>query len=687
MTNTKKSLIFSALSLLLCCALLVGTTFAWFTDSVTNTGNTIQAGNLEIGFRYRALGSQGEYIPVPETAGETGKLFADQLWEPGYTNGLDLKVVNNGNLALRWQLYFLNIVNTDATDDGTVSDIADVLDVYLIGVDEDKDALTEDNKLGTLSELSGGIVTGGALNENNAETTFSVVLKMQESAGNTYQGCSVAIDVELRATQATYESDGFGNDQYDAAADGTPDNDWNTVISGSAAVSKPAEDWAETTTISVNGATAEVPRAAVDEDAETIELIVTPTTTPDGISVESGALSASYDITVTGLDEGNTTLIPVSLYIGKDLVNVKLYHKTTELTEFIYNAETGILSFETADFSPFTIVTDGKLVAYVGGVAYASFTKAVMAANNGGTVELAGDVDKPLTFDWTKDWANEGPSSSEPNTYQGNLYSYTIENVTLTSAGTEPVAVNGLNFGPGKVSAQDPTDASKSSYYKKLTINGLTVKNISFTDQVIFGSTSKGFSLISNVTFEDCSFDMSASEAKYKDALIINAARGKSEGDKYFTAGIIVRDCEFANCRRSIDFDMAKNTTITGCTFTNCNWGIYAYNTVGALNFTNNVLENGEGAIDINNVANDYAAYDNSSDITVSGNIMTGMTAKYICSTLYDNGRTAGKSSYNISDNYWDGADYNGFVIEGNYGPSKPEFISDTAPRASADPQ
>ena len=84
---------------------------------------------------------------------------------------------------------------------------------------------------------------------------------------------------------------------------------------------------------------------------------------------------------------------------------------------------------------------------------------------------------------------------------------------------------------------------------------------------------------------------------------------------------------------------------------------------------------------------NDYAAYDNSSDITVSGNIMTGMTAKYICSTLYDNGRTAGKSSYNISDNYWDGAVYNGFVIEGNYGPSKPEFISDTAPRASADPQ
>ena len=48
MKSTKKSLIFSALSLLLCCALLIGTTFAWFTDSVTNTGNKIQAGTLDV---------------------------------------------------------------------------------------------------------------------------------------------------------------------------------------------------------------------------------------------------------------------------------------------------------------------------------------------------------------------------------------------------------------------------------------------------------------------------------------------------------------------------------------------------------------------------------------------------------------------------------------------------------------
>ena len=46
--NTKKNLTMSAISMLLCVVMLVGLTFAWFTDSVTNKGNRIQAGNLKI---------------------------------------------------------------------------------------------------------------------------------------------------------------------------------------------------------------------------------------------------------------------------------------------------------------------------------------------------------------------------------------------------------------------------------------------------------------------------------------------------------------------------------------------------------------------------------------------------------------------------------------------------------------
>ena len=47
MKNTKKSLIASGISLAVSVALLAGSTFAWFTDSVTNKNNRIQAGNLK----------------------------------------------------------------------------------------------------------------------------------------------------------------------------------------------------------------------------------------------------------------------------------------------------------------------------------------------------------------------------------------------------------------------------------------------------------------------------------------------------------------------------------------------------------------------------------------------------------------------------------------------------------------
>ena len=46
--STKRALLTSIVSLVLCCTMLIGTTFAWFTDTVTSAGNKIQAGNLDV---------------------------------------------------------------------------------------------------------------------------------------------------------------------------------------------------------------------------------------------------------------------------------------------------------------------------------------------------------------------------------------------------------------------------------------------------------------------------------------------------------------------------------------------------------------------------------------------------------------------------------------------------------------
>ena len=200
MKSTKRSLLASGASLLLSAALLAGSTFAWFTDSVTNTGNTIQAGNLKVNFEYKDLVNDDSSETVPESATTAGKLFTDEIWEPGYSYGYDFKVSNTGSLALDWELSFQNIVCTDGANG---AEIADVLEVYVLPVDAE--SLDGATPVGTLADLKDGVLKNG---EDLAATTgteeFSVVLKMQDSADNDYQGAKVTFDVYLRAKQAKW---------------------------------------------------------------------------------------------------------------------------------------------------------------------------------------------------------------------------------------------------------------------------------------------------------------------------------------------------------------------------------------------------------------------------------------------------------------------------------------------------
>ena len=221
MKKTKKSLLFSGLALMMSALLLAGTTFAWFTDSVTNKGNTIQAGELKIQFNYRDLDDSNDaWKAVPDQADDAGALFTNRLWEPGYSYGYDFTVKNVGSLAAKWELSFENIQCT-----GNVSnpdaELADVIEVYVIGIDEGKEALTSDNYKGTLAELrdnKNGIVRNGNFKPGDGPYKFSIVLKMSEDADNTYQGASLSFSLFLKAKQMSKEVDGFGNPNYDANA-------------------------------------------------------------------------------------------------------------------------------------------------------------------------------------------------------------------------------------------------------------------------------------------------------------------------------------------------------------------------------------------------------------------------------------------------------------------------------------
>ncbi len=229
--NTKRALAASLLSLLLCCAMLVGTTFAWFTDSVKSGDNKIIAGSLKADLIHVVDGEDISLKDNPEHL-----IFDYDKWEPGYTVMETLKVANKGDLAFKFRL---DASASGATAGPEGEKLADVIDVYVYeGEGDPADTgsfteMTEENgwrNAGSLSSLMadtdgmayGVLLPAGATSENGepvGSVSMTVALHMQESAGNGYQGLSLGnLSFTLSAAQYTYESDAFGN-QYDVDAE------------------------------------------------------------------------------------------------------------------------------------------------------------------------------------------------------------------------------------------------------------------------------------------------------------------------------------------------------------------------------------------------------------------------------------------------------------------------------------
>ena len=210
---TKHALFGSVIALILCCAMLVGTTFAWFTDTASTSGNKIQAGTLDVDLE--VLGQDGKWSSIADM---DAAIFDYNNWEPGYTQVKVLRVVNNGSLALKWKAM---LVST-ATE---LTKLADVIDVY---VKEDIEAYPAERndlegwtKVGTLADFVNTIeeTTIGSIDADKKYETLGIAFKMQEEAGNEYQNMNLggAFDICIIATQLEAELDSFGPD-YDAGA-------------------------------------------------------------------------------------------------------------------------------------------------------------------------------------------------------------------------------------------------------------------------------------------------------------------------------------------------------------------------------------------------------------------------------------------------------------------------------------
>ena len=344
MKQAKRTLVLSAIVLLLSVAMLAGATFAWFTDSVTNSGNKIEAGNLEVDLLQKtstlSAAQQAEIVSAdPMTDGDftvisdlTSPVFDYSLWEPGYSTGAVFKVKNSGTLAFKFAFAFGNCVVT--------KNLGDVLIVSVNG--EDK---------GTLTEFATGTpFFSGILGSGMTSAALEIVIRMNTDAGNDYQGATAKFDLVLKAVQTSLEEDGFGNADYDAAAS----EGWVDAPKADSVV-VPVTPGEDTTIVNPDyPAKAEIPAEALAEDAKSAVFSVSDTKKPANITVDSDSASLSFDIDVTGLKADNDTPIAVSLFVGKDLTDVTVYHNS-EAIESTYDSATGIVSFTTTSFSPYTI--------------------------------------------------------------------------------------------------------------------------------------------------------------------------------------------------------------------------------------------------------------------------------------------------------------------------------------------
>lgn len=208
--SKKSALLMSFTSLLICFALLVGSTFAWFTDTASTGVNKIQAGTLKVDIvaadkddatgKYPSLTGEGSKLNFVKAEGAENESI---LWEPGCTYQTEgFRIQSKGNLALKWKVQ----INKSHTVEKEIHghELLDVIEFSI--VDENGASVSLDKFTGNLNGVDA------------VSDVYKLQGKMKTTAGNEYQGLLLnGVTITVFATQDTVEHDGFSN-QYDADA-------------------------------------------------------------------------------------------------------------------------------------------------------------------------------------------------------------------------------------------------------------------------------------------------------------------------------------------------------------------------------------------------------------------------------------------------------------------------------------
>ncbi len=560
--HRKISLIWSIACLLLCCAMLVGSTYAWFTQAVTSSANRIQSGGLKVGLIYKSkVFRQNEAGSTPwsnwtDASDSEDILNKNALYEPGDLSLTFFKIENQGNLSFKYQLALLKKAETAGRNVlGDSFRISDYLTFHFVRLtdqtaitreDVEKDRVgnfTREKAFALLDRKNSGKGTGFPYTIENVMGTdeqethhiVALVITMPADVGavamydaTAENACpQLTLDFRLGATQYTGEKDAFDK-QYDDKAVYNELDHWNaarraTGILPLVCYENDNDQMSGRKSVSVtrNG------------DTDSYALIVSECNAPDGITVTSDEICRSYNIMLldaSGEPVSGEKEYTVTIFAARYLSKVRLYHngQPTSVDNSItfndedYHPDTGYLTFRTKGFSVFTVVGEEAAVRIGENKMYSSVESALQAVHKG-------TADKTATLIvMKKEIEIKSPLVIQKNEnitldLNGCTVRTDISN-TITNEGAFTLQDTAFNYGKISVSGQKADGQSCFINNKgSLTLTrGAVAINITATDAVGFAGVSSLNGTV-NVQGGELNVNVDRTTGKtYVEAMLVN---------------------------------------------------------------------------------------------------------------------------------------------------------------------
>ena len=416
--KNRKLLVSSFIMIISCCLLFAGTTFAWFSDSVTSNNNIITAGNLDVELEYSMDGTNWNKVD------ETVSLFNNSSWEPGHVEYVLLKVTNAGSLALKYSLALEVTKEVGSVNvNGEAFKLSDFLVVGSLVSDElDTTVATGRSAAVAFANANetgfGYVENAGELASKQAHYAQIAIVMPEETGNEANYDASVAaapsieFGVNLFATQLNNESDSF-DENYDAGAPwlGNVSADW--YFENPSATTYTLNSAAQLAGLAalVNGQTAttySVRSANVDNSFAGKTIVLEGNVDLNGLNWEPignpmndgwSSFKGTFDgngYTISNLTVDNPTAWGQGLFGYLDAKNVVIKNLTVE--NATVNAEdtsgvvAGYVNFVT--FENVHVTGDVKVTGYaqMGGIVgngyYANFKNCSVVANEGSYISV-----------------------------------------------------------------------------------------------------------------------------------------------------------------------------------------------------------------------------------------------------------------------------------------------------------